>query len=210
MFVNLSILGLYQYDSSIFDGFNPPTGVDKDLCVNSILTECAELSLVYTDPETFKTLVSLWSTRSSLKWAKLYATTQLEYNPIHNYDRTEEWTENENENRKNDATQRITGDTTGTRNGENTEKVQGFNSNTFENRAQNSELSNDTTTSNTDGESETNEERTFDGSKTGRAFGNIGVTTTQQMIKAEREVVKFSIVDEIVSDFKTQFCIMVY
>lgn len=182
MFVNLSILGLYQYDGSIFDGFTPPTGVDKDLCVNSILTECAELSLVYTDPETFKTLVSLWSSRNNRTWEKLQATTQLEYNPIHNYDRTEEWTDNE------------TGSATA--NGENVEQVQGFNSGNFEDRGKNSSNSSANSTRNN--------------TRTGRAFGNIGVTTTQEMLEAERKTVRFNVVDEIVSDFKKQFCIMVY
>lgn len=182
MFVNLSILGLYQYDSNLFDGFYPPTGVDKDLCVNTILTECAELSLVYTNPETVKTLITIWSTRNSSIWEKLYKTTQLEYNPIHNYDRTEEWTDEETGNAN--------------ASGENVEQVQGFNSNSFEDRAKNT------------GNSRTSSSRK--NIRTGHASGNIGVTTTQEMLEAERRTVRFNIIDEIVSDFKKQFCIMVY
>lgn len=40
--------------------------------------------------------------------------------------------------------------------------------------------------------------------------GNIGVTTTQQMIKEQRESVMFSLYDVIMQDFKHEFCIMVY
>lgn len=40
--------------------------------------------------------------------------------------------------------------------------------------------------------------------------GNIGVTMTQQMIQAERDVARFSIYDVISADFKLEFCIMVY
>ena len=40
--------------------------------------------------------------------------------------------------------------------------------------------------------------------------GNIGVTTTQQMIKEERDISLFDLVDHITQDFKEQFCIMVY
>lgn len=43
-----------------------------------------------------------------------------------------------------------------------------------------------------------------------RAYGNIGVTTTQQMIEAQREVVKFNIYDYITRAFIEYFCIMVY
>ena len=40
--------------------------------------------------------------------------------------------------------------------------------------------------------------------------GNIGITTTQQMIKEEREVDLFNIYDEIIKSFKNRFCILVY
>ena len=40
--------------------------------------------------------------------------------------------------------------------------------------------------------------------------GNIGVTTTQQMIQEERDISLFDLVDHITQDFKEQFCIMVY
>lgn len=40
--------------------------------------------------------------------------------------------------------------------------------------------------------------------------GNVGVTTTQSMIREEREVDLFNIVDVIVNDFKNRFCLLVY
>ena len=40
--------------------------------------------------------------------------------------------------------------------------------------------------------------------------GNIGLTSTQQLIKEEREVAQFEIDDFIIKDFKKQFCILVY
>lgn len=40
--------------------------------------------------------------------------------------------------------------------------------------------------------------------------GNIGVTTTQEMIKQQREVAEFNIIQRIVDDFKMRFCILVY
>lgn len=40
--------------------------------------------------------------------------------------------------------------------------------------------------------------------------GNVGVTTTQSMIREEREVALFNIVDIIVNDFKNRFCLLVY
>ena len=40
--------------------------------------------------------------------------------------------------------------------------------------------------------------------------GNIGVTTTQQMIKEEREIADFNVIARIVDDFKMRFCLLVY
>ena len=40
--------------------------------------------------------------------------------------------------------------------------------------------------------------------------GNIGVTTTQEMIKQEREVSMFDIIDTITQEFKKEFCLLVY
>lgn len=40
--------------------------------------------------------------------------------------------------------------------------------------------------------------------------GNIGITTTQHMIKEQREVVQFNIIDVIIKDFIDRFCLKVY
>lgn len=40
--------------------------------------------------------------------------------------------------------------------------------------------------------------------------GNIGVTMTQQMITAEREIAMFNIIDFIINDFKERFCLLIY
>lgn len=45
---------------------------------------------------------------------------------------------------------------------------------------------------------------------TSRIHGNIGVTSSQQLIMAEREVAEFCMVDYIVNDFIGKFCVMVY
>lgn len=40
--------------------------------------------------------------------------------------------------------------------------------------------------------------------------GNIGVTMTQKMITAEREIAVFNIIDFIINDFKERFCLRIY
>lgn len=40
--------------------------------------------------------------------------------------------------------------------------------------------------------------------------GNIGLTSTQQLIQEQREVVKFNILDYIINEFRDRFCLKVY
>lgn len=182
MFNRLSVLGLYRFDDTIFDTLQLPAEIDREQVVSNILMNCAELSIVYSDPEYFKEMIGIWSARRSNIWLKLYNTTIQEYNIIHNYDRTEEWLDNGEDN--------VTGS------GKNVGQVQAFNSNSFTDRTQ------DTST--------TTAKNTRKNLRTGRAFGNIGITTTQQMLREEREIVNFSVIEEIVKDFKKDFCICIY
>lgn len=46
--------------------------------------------------------------------------------------------------------------------------------------------------------------------RTTRRTGNIGVTSSQQLIREERDVADFSTVKFIVNSFKKRFCLMIY
>lgn len=88
--VNLSPLGLYNWDNTIFDLMSIPEELDKDTLVDNLLAETAELEVLYPNPIVFKNLVGVWSNKQLDIWNRLYATTQYEYNPIENYNRYEE------------------------------------------------------------------------------------------------------------------------
>ena len=49
-----------------------------------------------------------------------------------------------------------------------------------------------------------------DGDHELHAHGNIGITTTQKLIREEREVDLFNLYDIIIEEFKMRFCILVY
>ena len=46
--------------------------------------------------------------------------------------------------------------------------------------------------------------------RTARIWGNIGITTTQQMVEEERRVSEFNISDYIIDSFKRRFCLLIY
>lgn len=112
----ISILGLYRYEPSIFEGLQLPEAVDKDTLINTILLECSDLELIYADVMTMTLAITAWSNKSQITWQKLLETTTAEYSPIENYDRYE------------DTTDRTHGSSTSTG------QVAGFNSSDFENR----------------------------------------------------------------------------
>ena len=87
--VNLSPLGLYNWDSTVFDLMQIPEALNKETLVQNLLAETAELEVLYPNPVVFKNLVGVWSAKQIDIWNRLYATTQYDYNPIENYNRYE-------------------------------------------------------------------------------------------------------------------------
>ena len=85
----MSPLGLYRWDDTIFDLMQIPSALDKPTLIDNLLTETAELEVLYPNPVVFKNLVAVWSAKQLDIWNRLYATTQYEYNPIENYNRYE-------------------------------------------------------------------------------------------------------------------------
>ena len=90
----LSILGMYEHDNSLFDGLDVPTYtvdgttyvVNKNDVINSILLNCAELELLYSNFDTMKLAIGVWSAAEQDTWRKLFESQKLEYNPLWNVD----------------------------------------------------------------------------------------------------------------------------
>ena len=182
----LSIIGLYNYNPEIFEGLNVPLGMNKDVIVNEILMQCGELELVYPSYTFMKMAIGNWSKMEAKIWNKLWNSENLDYNPIWNVDGT-------------------VSDTI-TRSG--TNSTQGQNQNTGSTKGYNETdwLDNQKDVGSNSGSGEWEDSETH----TTRRTGNIGVTTTQQMIREEREVADFSTTKYIVNSFKKRFCIMIY
>lgn len=245
----LSLMGMYEYDNTILDFFHYPDKwetVDKDVFVNKLLLDTAELEILYPDADIFKTAIKYWSAAEVQNWNKLYDTTVLKYNPIWNKDGTVTETEKHIKNNNyTDVTDGTIADHSSTIGNQNTETsgnenidttnntneknyVFGFNSedaaqsgqtvtddtgrtNTdrSENSTTNSSANTDaTTTNNTNFKHD--EKENIDREYTRTEQGNIGITTTQQMINEEREVDKFNLMDYIIDRFKQRFCLLVY
>lgn len=170
----LSIMGLYEYDNTLFQGLQLPTGLSQEAVINEILLQCAELEIVYPDIDIMKLAITTWSLANQYTWQKLYDTMVVLYNPIWNVD----------------ATVNIDRNTSGSGNA--TDAVKGFNSDTW--------AESDKTDTTSEAEEDVIERRT----------GNIGVTTTQQMLEQERKIADFNMISYIAQSFKQRFCLLIY
>lgn len=211
----MSIIGMYNYDEDVFNGFNVPEGMDRTSCIYEILMQCGELELIYQDWDLMQTAITAWSLMNLPVWQKLYDTTQLEYNPIWNVDADITDTETRNLAGTDDSTKSTSDKTTeaGGTVASVEHDVMGYNvSSGYQHESKDSSTS-ETHDTITGTGSETDKRNTTDtGTITHvtRRTGNIGVTTSQQMIREEREIDRFNVYDEIVGDFKRRFCVMVY
>lgn len=230
----LSIVALYRYDGTLFDGMQLPEGVDKDTLVDNILLDAASLEVLYPDPVFLNRAITVWSRKRLPVWTELQKTLEYEYNPIDNYDRTE--TVTEGIERSGSGSSSRSGTNTGSGNSktdtESSSSSSGTNTGTASNTAYNSDAFADTTknvtsdssTGSNEGSSNTTSSSTWTSSETGESElsssedrtmtthtrGNIGATTTQQMIMSQREVVSFNLLDVIEDEFIAKFCLAVY
>lgn len=222
----LSILGLYKYDNTIFNELRIPQknqldltqpymqhnveNLSKDTLMFKILMDLAELPLVYTDPETVKYMIGRWSTARTPVWLELWKTTLYQYNPIWNKDGVIEETRNLATAGNSSGTASST--TSGTVNNDKDieHKVTGYDTDSY--AADTKDIVNDDTESSesTSSSSAANTAGTENETIRRVEQGNIGVTTTMQMIKEQRDIATLDMYQVITDEFKKQFCICVY
>lgn len=97
--MTMSLPALYNYALSvdgidIFSGLNLPTGLTKQTLVDNILIHAAEFETVYSNPEYLQAAIGTWSDTHYRTFEKWVNALSIDYDPLYNYDRTEESTEN--------------------------------------------------------------------------------------------------------------------
>ena len=227
----ITLIGLENYcngaDDSLFSDLVLPSGINKDDVVNNILMRANEFELLYSDPIFLKSSIALWGRTWYKTFERWNQTLLEEYNPIHNYDRTEQISERVDEDTTNKNSSQSSGRSTmnDISNSKveddvtDTSSVAAYNTSSFDNSDKNVR-DGETKTNSTSNSSGTNSnEGSFNGtenkdivrSHNARMFGNIGVTTSATMVSEElllRE--KFNLYKMIADVFIKEFCIMVY
>ena len=159
----------------LFQDMTLPAAVDRDLAIDTIFVRCSEFPLLYTNPEFLMEAIGVWSRKKANTFERWSLALSEIYNPLHNYDRHEEWDD------------KTRGD------GSALDKVSAFDSDTLR----------DNVKTETAGRSWTK--------RRGRAYGNIGVTTSATMLREEIETrEQYNVYDLIANDFLKEFCMAIY
>lgn len=212
------IVAVLEFDPTIFDDLIFPEEVDKQIFVDSLVQTCGHTPLLHPDPNYLHYYIPAWGRRTFKIWQKLAATLDLEYNPIENYDRNSTYTDTTdrslNRTTSNSTESHGTNDSSGSSSNTSEDKVSADNSSEYQ--PDRTSTASGTTSGQLIMDSNGSDSgNMIDAEKvshtyTERTHGNIGVTTSQQMIQSERELVRYDFYMEIVNSFKQEFCLLVY
>ena len=217
----ITLIGMYNFDSTLFDGLGLPEGIEKDLVVDQILERSGEFEALYSNLDFMKQRISMWGRKHYFTFDKWIKALHIEYDPLNNYDRKEEY----EDIRKGNETGTTTGTGSSTSSGStspaattstNTNEVSAYDSASYQphekntnslvvNNAGTDSSSSTSSTSSTD--TKENEETI---KHTAHLYGNIGVTTSQQMLQSELDIARFNVYGQIADLFVQDFCIMLY
>ena len=225
------MIGLNQYllkmkDQTLFDLLELPEGIDKETVVDNILLQGGEFEVLYADPEFMRNAIGMWGRKHYYTFEKWVKAQGIDYNPLENYDRQEDWTDTGNRGETSQARR----DSGNTRTFDNQDKrtldtevttentVSAYDSSSYQpsDKAETTNSGTDTvdysgTIKDEFGEGSSGQ--TTENKKdihTGRTHGNIGLTTSQQMLQSEYDIARFNIVEQITDIFILEFTIPVY
>lgn len=193
------IRAILDADNTIFDNMVVPSGISAQDAVDNIIFKYGDAPLFSPDPDVMKYYIGVWSRKRLPQWERFYKAVSIEYEPLENYDRREErtnvFTHGHIIKSDDDLTHGLTVEN----------QISADNATTYQNDSKG-------VNSGTDQRDIKEEHSGTDNTReTIRAHGNIGVTTSQQMLQSELDLIpKLNLLDYIAEDFHSEFCLMVY
>lgn len=230
----MTIAGMYQFKDGLFEHLNLPDGINKEDVINQILLDSSNFESLYTNFDFMRCAIGLWSSTWYRTFEKWLNALSIKYAPLENYDRIEDWTDSsinkmnrnsvENRNLSNSmrSDRNLQNVTKNTGSDTNLHNVSPYDSGAYVADSQdianinNQSETTDTGTMSSNGtDSGTvtntgNDSSNTDSTHKGRTHGNIGVTTSQQMLEEELKIARFNLIKQISDVFIKEFCIMVY
>lgn len=188
--LKMTLFGLENFmkhqQDSLFSEMELPESVDREVFKSLLLLKGGEFESLYTDPYFLKSHIKAWSISKRRTFERWERALNIDYEPLDNYDRVEEWSNNQG------------GNVTMQGNSTAQDKVSPYDTGGFVNKAQSTTEGTSTNTINTND------------SHTGRVHGNIGVKTTQSILEEEIQSSKITLTDMICNLFIQEFCVLIY
>ena len=227
----ITLWGFYQYDKTLFDNIVLPDGIDKDNLVSEIMRNSGDLYPYHQVPEYLKKNITFWFSRRLFDFDRMYESLRMEYSPIENYDRIEDIKREYKDSGTDTETLTLGSSTTSSHTGTDTDSTQGggsnekgvsaYNEDGYTNRekdtethnSNNTQTYNSTVTNTGSGSDKTQTDYGKQRTETEntRIHGNIGVTTSQQMIESEMSLrAKYDIYKIISREFEREFLVQIY
>ena len=192
----------YNMNDDLFKNLSLPEEIDKQTLTDNILLRGGEFEVLYANPSAMQSLIGIWSSKMQPTFTRWSEALAIEYAPLENYDRHEQWNDHQEGTGSSDSTGSVSTTTSDT--SELTKSA--FNESGYSpyEKTTNSGTLGNSTTDGTDTEMEN------DSAHLGWIHGNIGVTTSQQMLEAELNLGYWNIYEKISELFLQEFTIPVY
>lgn len=183
----MTLIGMTEFlkneGDDLWAHFALPPEIDKDKLVDWILMHSGEYPVLWANPFFVKNMIGVWSNKNLDMFTKWAYSMSQEYNPIWNYDRYEETTDNES----NEATGK----------GKDTHSVTGYDSTGLQTNDQQ------------DSDSTATGKRDY--THKGHLWGNIGVTESSAMQRNFNVLQEeWNLYDKICELFTEEFCLLIY
>ena len=217
------IRAILDADNTVFDRMVVPSGISVADAVDNIIFKYGDAPLFSPDPNVMKYYIGKWSRKRLPHWRRYYRAISIEYEPLENYDRREERTTDlkygHNIKTDDDIThgETITTDDDLTHGLTVENQISADNATTYQadSKGVNSGKDQRDLKEAHTGKDERDLNELHSGTDTTkeniRAHGNIGVTTSQQMLQSELDLIpELNLLDYIAEDFHTEFCLYVY
>ena len=260
--MKLTLIGLQKYlqslNDDLFKNLTLPEGIDKETLTDNILLKGADFEVLYSDPYFLQDAIGLWSRKWNRTFTKWVEALSLEYNPLENYDRIEDWddslnkgiktnsrrdsgntkTFNNQDQRTLNTENKLTLDSENKRTvdltDETEEQVSAFDSSSYQPSSKTTADHDGTDTMNNTGTETTNNTGTdtmnysgtitdefgegASGSETensksvhkGRIHGNIGVTSSVQLLTEQLQISEWNLYEHMTDLFLSEFVIPIY
>ena len=236
--MNLNNLIKYCHDFGLPDplsGIDVPSPINKNLVRSAIMVRCGLLTPLYGEPDVFTQIVADWFKEKEWTFKHLINIINAEYSPIENVDEYTDYTdkkknsgdsattENRTANTNTTNSRNFTDNTVNSGTDTTTNTISAENASTYQPDTQTEFLNGKTVdldhkeagTNNQNGTENIERKNinagTEDLTHTGHRHGNIGVTSNQQLIEAELNLLKhFDIYRYIAELFEAEHMLMIY